>query len=476
LSISSSDRIAGPFSSGTVLPFEFKVFQTSDVRVVKTLADGTVLPDLTAPTDYSVSLNADQDVDPGGEVTLTVAISGGDSVVVTSIVPNTQPTTITNLGGFLPSTLNTAFDRGVIQMQQVSSKVEASIQFPVSDANANNPVLPPAAVRANKYLAFDASGDPLVTEGAASGTPVSVYGGELVQATDSADARSILEIAQVPFTPASASAPASLRFAEDTDNGSHYLDLTAPAALAFSATCTLPFAGGTLVSEDNSVSLSNKKLVLSAGTTSLAPIKLASGTNLTTATAGSTEYDGKVQYFTPLGTQRGIIPALQQCVQDSTVVGANGTGAQNIFTPANGVTLSGSTYYEFEGVFYFSKIAGTTPHNFNLLFGGTATLNNISYKNTTSLSTVGFTSITAAPAEIFVQTASATAAISPSTAGAYVMVKVSGFVSVDAGGTFNPQYQLSAAPGGAYTTAIGSSFKIWPIGASGSNVVVGAWP
>jgi hypothetical protein len=219
----------------------------------------------------------------------------------------------------------------------------------------------------------------------------------------------------------------------------------------------------------------NKSISFSAGTASQAPQTLVSGTNLTTATAGSTEYDGKVQYFTPLDTQRGIIPALQQCVQDSTVVGTNGTGPQNIFTPTNGVTLSGSTYYEFEGVFYFSKTAGTTPHNFSMLFGGTATLNNISYKNTTSLSTSGFTSITAAPSEIFVQTASATAAISPSTAGAYIMVEVSGFVSVNAGGTFNPQYQLGAAPGGAYTTAIGSSFKIWPIGASGSNVIVGAW-
>jgi len=34
---------------------------------------------------------------------------------------------------------------------------------------------------------------------------------------------------------------------------------------------------------------------------------------------------------------------------------------------------------------------------------------------------------------------------------------------------------LSAAPGGAYTTAIGSYFLIYPISASGANVSVGTW-
>jgi hypothetical protein len=50
-----------------------------------------------------------------------------------------------------------------------------------------------------------------------------------------------------------------------------------------------------------------------------------------------------------------------------------------------------------------------------------------------------------------------------------------GTVSVNAGGTFIPQYTLSTAPGGAYTTAIGSYLSIWPIGAAGANTSVGTW-
>jgi hypothetical protein len=50
-----------------------------------------------------------------------------------------------------------------------------------------------------------------------------------------------------------------------------------------------------------------------------------------------------------------------------------------------------------------------------------------------------------------------------------------GTISVDVGGTFIPQYKLSAAPGGAYSTNVNSWFSIYPIGTSGSNTSVGEW-
>jgi hypothetical protein len=48
------------------------------------------------------------------------------------------------------------------------------------------------------------------------------------------------------WVPASASGPASLDFAEDTDNGSHKATIKAPAALAADRTLTLPDVDGTL--------------------------------------------------------------------------------------------------------------------------------------------------------------------------------------------------------------------------------------
>lgn len=48
------------------------------------------------------------------------------------------------------------------------------------------------------------------------------------------------------YTPASASAAASLQFLEDTDNGTNKVTVTAPAALGSDVTATLPSSTGTL--------------------------------------------------------------------------------------------------------------------------------------------------------------------------------------------------------------------------------------
>ena len=202
---------------------------------------------------------------------------------------------------------------------------------------------------------------------------------------------------------------------------------------------------------------------------------LTSETLSSPAAAGQIEYTSPIFAGTPIGTQRGIVPTQQYYRLDSAVVGSNVNTAQSIF--GVGVTLSASTVYEFEIVSAFSKTAGTTSHTFATNFGGTATLNNIAYynigkSNATSLVTVS----TSDTVQVFGQTASAvviTGAISTATFTMVVVMK--GTVSVNAGGTFIPQYTLSAAPGGAYTTQIGSYIRINPLSASGAATNVGTW-
>lgn len=232
--------------------------------------------------------------------------------------------------------------------------------------------------------------------------------------------------------------------------------------------CTYP--AGRSVEKDAA-----NNFALDAGTATTAPLVFVSGTNLTSATAGAMEYDGKVLYATPQGTQRGVVPGMQTYRLNSTVVGSNVTTAQSVF--GVGVTLSSNTVYRFNAVYALSKTAGTTSHLINLLFGGTATLNNIAYLNVGLFKSTGFAGVTAPDVASFIQTAAATA-VTVTTTGASVqyIANISGSVSVNAGGTFIPQYQLTPnAPGGAYTTAIGSHFEIWPVGASGSNTSVGSW-
>lgn len=197
---------------------------------------------------------------------------------------------------------------------------------------------------------------------------------------------------------------------------------------------------------------------------------------LGTAVAGALDYNGTALYFTPAGTQRGVVPGAQFFRLDSGLAGANVNTAQNVF--GVGVTLSASTVYAFEAVYAFSKSAGTTSHSFSLGYGGTATVNNIGYIQTGYYDTSSQTNAgaTVQARQMFIATVSATTIFgSLTSANGFVNNRISGTVSINAGGTFIPQYTLSAAPGGAYTTAAGSYFLIYPIGASGANVNVGTW-
>jgi hypothetical protein len=155
--------------------------------------------------------------------------------------------------------------------------------------------------------------------------------------------------------------------------------------------------------------------------------------------------------------------------------GADGTSAQNAL--GVGVTLTSGTQYEFISVIALSKSVGATSHNISFGFGGTATINNIGYMLHAKQSTTSFTDISAADTyTYFIQSASATVVTGAiASATEFLMVEIQGTVSVNVGGTFVPQYTLSAAPGGAYSTAIGSSIKLTPLGSSGSNVSIGTW-
>jgi hypothetical protein len=198
---------------------------------------------------------------------------------------------------------------------------------------------------------------------------------------------------------------------------------------------------------------------------------------LTTASAGTLEYDGKVPYFTPQGLQRGVVPGMQYYRLNSALVGANATGAQSTF--GVGVTLSSSTVYAFEIYYILSKSAGTTSHTISIGYGGTATLNNALIHSVFfgAAQAIPYTGVTGVASVTQVtNTVALTAATGAITAAVFSdTFSTKGTVSVGSGGTFIPQYQLSAAPGGAYSTLAGSYFLIYPIGTSGSNTSVGTW-
>ena len=130
MSISSATRKAGPYLCNGItatFPFSFKIFNASDILVVKTTPSG-IDSELLPVSDYSVLKNTDQNSNPGGSITTTLALSDGHKITITSQVEELQPVDLTNSGGFYPTVINDALDRLTVMIQQLSEKVGRSVK------------------------------------------------------------------------------------------------------------------------------------------------------------------------------------------------------------------------------------------------------------------------------------------------------------------------------------------------------------
>jgi hypothetical protein len=128
-------------------------------------------------------------------------------------------------------------------------------------------------------------------------------------------------------------------------------------------------------------------------------------------------------------------------------------------------------------VFVLLKTGGTTSHTISLLFDiGSGAINNINYSVLGSFAANPTTTIVAPDTIQYIQVATATAVTAATTTAAVnFQGRIRGVISVGTAGKWTPQYRLSAAPGGAYSTLAGSFVKIYPIGAAGANVNTGGW-
>lgn len=138
MTVQAIPRRAGPAKSDgttTVYPFSFKVFKETDVAVFKdspTVVGAGEDIQLIYGTDYTVSLNTDQDISPGGTVTLTTPLAAGLHLSITSAVPAEQLINLTNHDGLLPRTLNTGYDKDVILVQQLEEKMARALLVPIT--------------------------------------------------------------------------------------------------------------------------------------------------------------------------------------------------------------------------------------------------------------------------------------------------------------------------------------------------------
>lgn len=148
----STPRKAGPLlgtGAQTSWPFTFKVFAAGDIAV--TIANSLgVETALVLNTDYSVSVNPNQDTSPGGTVTYPLSGSPlpvGSKLTIIGNLPYDQPLDLPSGGNFSPLALENELDRLAMQIQQLRENLSRALQVRVT--SGASVVLPsPAAANA----------------------------------------------------------------------------------------------------------------------------------------------------------------------------------------------------------------------------------------------------------------------------------------------------------------------------------------
>lgn len=159
MTVPSTQRKAGPFNgngSATSFAFTFKVFATSDIKVTTVDANGTETVRVLA-TDYSVTLNPNQETSPGGTVTYPIsgsALPVGSKLTISGNLPYDQQLDLPSGGNFAPLALENQLDRTVMQVQQLAEQVGRALVLPVT-ATASTTLPQPEA---SKIIGWDVNG------------------------------------------------------------------------------------------------------------------------------------------------------------------------------------------------------------------------------------------------------------------------------------------------------------------------------
>ena len=139
--------------------FTFPVISQTDIAVYK---NSTLL---TLTTNYTVTISS---ANGTGSVTLIVAATNADQITIVGSRTIQRTTDFVTAGDLSAASLNEQLDGQIIMTQQIAEENKRTLKAPVydleavEDGGALNMVLPTAADRAGKTLAFDSNGNPAV--------------------------------------------------------------------------------------------------------------------------------------------------------------------------------------------------------------------------------------------------------------------------------------------------------------------------
>lgn len=188
--ITQSIKAVGQGDSANVTwPYAFLI-PTQDDLVVTLVDVASGNPTVLAPVNYTVTGLGDP---AGGAVTYPLSgspLTVATYLVVERFVAEVQETDLTNQGGVYPQDIEDALDYLTMQTQQLQDQINRSIVFSVADTVEST--LPAATARANLFLGFNSSGEPVAVDGLTAGTTVSAAMVPVVTAPTTADALTAL--------------------------------------------------------------------------------------------------------------------------------------------------------------------------------------------------------------------------------------------------------------------------------------------
>ena len=159
----TSRRIVYTGSAGTgPYAFAFNVLANTDLAVYFNDTE------LTLTTDYTVSISADGTgsvtIVVGGSAKVPDTPTGSDRVTIVGNRTIQRTTDFTTGGPLFAASLNDELDSLTIFTQQNLEQSNRGLRAPNTDPTTVNMELPDNTTRANKTLAFDANGDPVIGE------------------------------------------------------------------------------------------------------------------------------------------------------------------------------------------------------------------------------------------------------------------------------------------------------------------------
>jgi hypothetical protein len=142
--------------------YNFKIFQDSDIQVIIRSANGTETIK-TITTHYTVT---DAGVSAGGTVVFTAGNipTATETVVLRRNIPQTQAIDYIANDPFPAESHEEGLDRATMAIQQIQEEVTRSLKLSKTNTMTSTEFTVGAADRANKILAFDASGEISVTQ------------------------------------------------------------------------------------------------------------------------------------------------------------------------------------------------------------------------------------------------------------------------------------------------------------------------